>query len=65
MTAGPSLVSTAEAAQRLGVKEQTLRSWRSKGRGPAYVPFGKNTVKYDLRDLDQWVADHKRGGSDV
>lgn len=64
MSAAARLLSTAEAADLLGIHQNTLRLWRSKKRGPAYVKFSQTEVKYDIRDIEQWIADHKRGGGD-
>jgi len=35
------------------LKPITLAQYRSKGRGPSYVKFGRK-VKYDRRVLDKW-----------
>ena len=37
-----AVVSSAEAAQILGISPRTLANWRVQGRGPAYVRIGKN-----------------------
>lgn len=49
------LLSTAEAAKRLGIAEQTLRKWRSKG-SPSipYVKLG-SLVKYRREDIDEFI----------
>ncbi len=53
------LISTREAAVRLGVSELTLKGWRAAGRGPDYVKVGA-AVRYDLRDLEDYVARQRR-----
>lgn len=58
------LLKPADAARVLQVKEQTLRVWRSQGRGPAFVKLGSGRVRYDPRDLEEWTAGAKRGGTD-
>ena len=36
-----AMISTAEAARRLGIKPHTLRVWRMNGRGPRFVRYGE------------------------
>jgi hypothetical protein len=43
-------VSSAEAAEYLGVDVRLLENWRSQGRGPRYRKFSK-LVRYSLADL--------------
>jgi excisionase family DNA binding protein len=47
------LLSTAEAAEVLGVEEQTLRKWRQYGKGPAGRRVGRGWV-YCRRDVERW-----------
>ena len=52
------LVNTAQAADILGVKPGTLRTWRWSGRGPRYVRYGatiRGRCMYRRSDLDQWL----------
>jgi DNA-binding transcriptional MerR regulator len=55
------LLSTAEAARILGLVPQTLRIWRSRGGGPAYVRYGgpRGRVYYHPEDLNKWLEDRK------
>ncbi|MDN6478475.1 helix-turn-helix transcriptional regulator, partial [Corynebacterium variabile] len=39
-------VSTADAAQMIGVSPKTLRNWRSLGRGPKPTTLSKSQVVY-------------------
>ena len=49
------LLSTAEAAELLGVAEQTLRLWRYNKRQPIHsVKIGR-IVKYDEADIRAFV----------
>lgn len=53
------LMSTAEAADYLGLQEQTLRAWRAERRGPNFVKLGDGRfapVRYRLQDLDSWAS---------
>jgi DNA-binding transcriptional MerR regulator len=48
------LMTAAEAAKWLGgVSVDTLRDWRYRGTGPAYIRVGQQ-VRYDLRDLERY-----------
>lgn len=55
------LISETEAAQYLGVTRQTLRHWRTHGRGanhedgPRYWKF-IDRVGYTVADLEEWIA---------
>lgn len=50
-------LSTAQVAERLGVSEQSVRRWRSQGKGPSYVKIG-NKVWYEPVYVDMWLEDH-------
>ena len=55
------LLSPREVGELLGVSTGTLRSWRERGDGPAYLKVGK-LVKYEKVDLGAWLAltnDHR------
>lgn len=52
---GSRLLSTAEAAEFLGVSRRTLEDWRRNGRGPKFVALSRNAVRYRLIDLEAWV----------
>jgi predicted site-specific integrase-resolvase len=50
-------LESAAAASMIGVEPPTLKMWRRKGIGPAYVRFG-NRVRYRLCDIEDWLAAH-------
>jgi hypothetical protein len=53
-----NLVDDKVAADRLGLKPPTLRSWRCRGVGPTFSKLGNgrnSAVRYDLRDLAQFI----------
>lgn len=55
------LLRSSEAAQYLGVAEQTLANWRYLGKGPRFFRVGQ-LVKYDERDLDGWLDERAVAG---
>lgn len=59
-----NLVNTAQAASYLGLREQTLRLLRCRGRGPRHErrdgPGRGRAHWYDLRELDRWQAERRR-----
>lgn len=54
-----TIVTTTEAAKRLGKSPELLRRWRMEGNGPKYTKLGPRTVVYDVADLDAWNDQHK------
>jgi len=53
------LLTTGEAAQRLGVKPNHLEKLRVVGGGPAFVKLGRS-VRYEPAALQDWVASCRR-----
>lgn len=53
------LISTKEAAKRMGVSEATLRGWRCAKTGPPFTRLTKRSVKYDERDIHLYVAERR------
>lgn len=52
------VMETAEAAEYLGIKPQTLASWRCTGRHSLpFVRLGRR-IKYRKSDLDAYLAAH-------
>jgi len=54
----PTLLTTAEAAERLQVKVGTLREYQRRGLVP-YIPLGRQ-IRYDAADLAAWLDTIKR-----
>lgn len=51
-------LNDVSAAKVVGVKPATMRSWRCRGIGPAYVKLGpglRASVRYHRRDLDRFL----------
>lgn len=51
------LLTTAELAERLKISVATVRRWRHGGKGPNYVRFGRNDVRYRLEDVDAFLKE--------
>jgi hypothetical protein len=63
-----NLVDDIAAAEMLGIKPPTMRSWCCRGVGPAYVKLGTGrnaAVRYDLRDLAQFIEQGRHASSSV
>lgn len=52
------ILTTEQAAKRLGFEPGTLDQWRWRGCGPPFVKFGR-WVRYRSDDLDDWVANRQ------
>ena len=46
-----------EVAKLTGIAFQTLRNWRSCGRGPSYIKYG--VVRYEISDVVKFLNEHK------
>jgi excisionase family DNA binding protein len=49
-----TVMTSTEASEYLRISEDTLRTWRSDGRGPKYSKLGSQ-VRYKRSDLDAWI----------
>jgi Helix-turn-helix domain len=49
-----------QAAEWLGMKEATLRDWRSRETGPPYIVISPRCVRYDMEDLIKWRNERRR-----
>jgi predicted site-specific integrase-resolvase len=54
------LLDTDGASDYLGrvPPTETLKQWRSKGKGPRYVKLPNGKVRYRTDDLDRFVEQH-------
>ena len=50
------LLTTAQAADLLGVSPRTMEDWRRWERGPAYIRLGYKVVRYRLPDIESFVS---------
>lgn len=53
MSVSTDLIRPADVAQELGVEMSTLRSWRSRGRGPKFVGE-RLMVRYPREAIDAY-----------
>lgn len=60
--ANPYLLTTEQAGEFLAVSPETLRTWRCRGRGPAFVVISGRSVRYRVEDLKAWADAHLVGG---
>lgn len=51
------LLTTQEAAERLGVSPRTCEDWRLRGSGPVYRKLGRRLVRYCPADLEAFAAE--------
>jgi excisionase family DNA binding protein len=52
-------LSTEQVADWLNVPVSTVRYWRSLGRGPESITFGKS-VRYARSAVEQWITEQSR-----
>lgn len=57
------LLTSAAAAERLGISRRTLEAWRSRGGGPRFVAHSRRLVRYRIADLDAWIDERLRSSS--
>lgn len=60
------LLTTEQAASKLGVSPRTVRRMRKRGDGPPFIMFSTRTHRYRKVDIDAWmngggVQAHKAG----
>lgn len=55
MTPNTEVLKPSEAAAFLGVSTDMLQRWRISGGGPAFITWGRRTVRYRMADLKAWV----------
>tara|TARA_R100000808_G_C2096195_1_gene114833 strand:- start:493 stop:702 length:210 start_codon:yes stop_codon:yes gene_type:complete len=48
-------MTTAEAADYLRIKPDTLKVWRHRSTGPRYFKPSPGLVRYRRQDLDAWI----------
>jgi predicted DNA-binding transcriptional regulator AlpA len=59
-----NLLTTEDVARILGVTTRTLARYRAEGTGPRWSRIGGALVRYDERDLLEYVAERRLKGED-
>ncbi len=54
-----ALLTTREAARRLGIAAGTLCNQRSRGEGPPFIRLGAKSIRYSPEDLDRFVSQNR------
>lgn len=57
-----NLLTTNQAAPRVGVSAGTLANWRVQGIGPKFIRAGSRVV-YDPADIEAWKATRRVGST--
>lgn len=55
-------MNSLEASHYLGVSIATLKRWRGKDEGPAYIRLSERIIRYRQTDLDRWIISSKQNG---
>ena len=54
------LLTEKQAADLICYTQRALQNWRVRGGGPHYVKVGGRSVRYQRRDVLNWIEAHKR-----
>jgi predicted site-specific integrase-resolvase len=55
VTMRADLLKPEEAAQALTVSEVTLRRWRQRKSGPAFIRLSRGIIRYHVDDIKQYL----------
>lgn len=53
------MLTTVQAAKRIGVTPGALAKWRQRGKGPAFIRLGYHTVRYRRSEVSRWIETHE------
>lgn len=51
------LLTSAQLADWLQLKEKTVRNWRHLGMGPPCIKLATGSVRYRRSDVEAWMAE--------
>ena len=54
------LLTEKEAASLICYSQRALQNWRVRGGGPRYVKVSARSVRYQRRDVLEWIEARKR-----
>jgi predicted DNA-binding transcriptional regulator AlpA len=57
------MLTTEEAARRLGMKPGTLENWRQQKKGPQFIKLPTGAVRYTAYALDAWIKQEAHTGT--
>lgn len=49
------LITTEEIAMLLKLSPSTIKAWRVKKMGPAYIRITGRTCRYRMKDITEWL----------
>lgn len=50
-------LNTAQAAEMLGVRPATMRTWRALDKGPKFYKSSRS-VFFKVEDIEAWISEH-------
>jgi hypothetical protein len=56
------LLKPDQAAQALTVSEVTLRRWRQRKTGPAFIKLSRGIIRYTMAEIQQYLKENTHGG---
>ncbi len=54
------LLTEKEAAKLICYTQRALQNWRLRGGGPRYVKVSARSIRYQRRDVIEWIEARKR-----
>ena len=57
------LLTEKEAAELICYTPRALQNWRVRGGGPKYVKVSARSIRYQRRDVLNWIDSRKRGNT--
>lgn len=63
MSAAKKLLTEREVEAEYGLLAKTLRQWRYRGVGPAYVKVSGNCVRYRVAAIEKWLDQRTVGAA--
>lgn len=55
-TSVPRLLTSAEVAEMLRIKEHTLRAMRARNEGPEYIKLPSGGIRYTVEAVTAWIG---------
>jgi hypothetical protein len=53
------MLTPREAAARIGVAPDTLRTWRMNHTGPRFHKYSARVFRYAVNDVEAYIAEHR------